>query len=482
MKKVTLVPTIGLEVHAELDTKSKLFCGCPVTFGAPPNSCTCPVCTGMPGSLPVMNREAFRKALVAALAFNCKVERVTYFDRKNYYYPDLPKNYQISQNYANLGTDGFVEIEVNGRTARVGILNVHLEEDAGKSLHPEDTKEDVTLIDLNRAGVPLLEIVSAPDMHTIEEVTAYMQAVRGILLYSGVSQCRMERGQLRFEASISMAPEGACKLGPRVEIKNLNSMKAVEGALRFEMDRQKRILEEGGTVERETLLWDEAAQRCEPMRSKETSQDYRYFPEPDLVPVVIDEKMLKEAEAAVPELPLQKKIRFIREYGLPEYDATVLTQSPEVASFFEETVRACGLPKKASNWVMTSVLSVMNETGRDIEEIKRTLTPDRLGALIRMVEDGKLNNTAAKRVFSIVLEKGESPEEAAEREHLLQMNDEDELRRIVKEVVHNNPSAVEDIRKGKKQAVGFLVGQVMRATRGRANASRVQEMISEEIG
>ncbi|MBI4222096.1 MAG: Asp-tRNA(Asn)/Glu-tRNA(Gln) amidotransferase subunit GatB, partial [Planctomycetes bacterium] len=347
---------IGLETHAELATITKLFCGCSTKFGAEPNTQVCPVCLGMPGVLPVMNKKAFENALKAAVTLNCEINKFTNFDRKSYYYPDLPKNYQISQNYYNLGIDGYMDIRVNGFQKKISIHNVHLEEEAGKLIHPEESGADYSLVDFNRAGVPLLEIVSYPDMRNVDEVESYMQTLRKILLYTEVSDCKMQEGSLRFEASISLRKKGTEKLGNRVEIKNLNSMKSVIKAIEYEAMRQSELLDRGETIDRETRLWDEVGEKSQRMRSKEESQDYRYFPEPDLLPVIIDEKWLSAIKASIPELPLERKQRFIEKFKLSDYDAGVLTEEKVLADLFDECVKLLDRPKAFCNWITNDLL------------------------------------------------------------------------------------------------------------------------------
>ncbi len=474
-------PTIGLEVHAELATKTKLFCGCATGFGSPQNTQVCPVCIGMPGVLPVMNREAFKMALKAALAFNCAVETRTKFDRKNYYYPDLPKNYQISQNYNNLGTNGSIEIIVDGQPKKIGITNIHLEEDAGKSVHPEGSGTDVSMIDLNRAGMPLLEIVSEPDMHSVEEADAFMHAVRNALLYLEVSTCRMEQGVLRFEASISLAPAGSDVLGSRVEVKNLNSMKAVQKVLRYEIGRQTEILTGGGEIPSETLLWNETLERSEPMRRKEVAQDYRYFPEPDLVPVQMTQEYIEKIRDSLPELPLERRARFVTEHGLSEYDAGVLVQDKGVADYFEETAKACGEAKAASNWVMNDVLSSIKEKQINSLELNAFLAPKHLGDIIKMIAEGLTNATTARQIYAEAVESHKPPRQILEEKGLAQISDDEELGRIVDSVIEENPQAVTDSAAGKKQAAGFLVGQVMKKTRGQANPKLVNKILKEKL-
>jgi len=476
---------IGLEVHAHLDTASKMFCGCANAFGGEPNSRVCPVCLGMPGVLPVINRTAFTYALRTALAMQCTVPDTTHFDRKNYYYPDLPKNYQISQTYTPLGRDGWIDIVVGDTTRRIGIDNVHLEEDAGKNVHADAAapgEAPFTLVDLNRAGVPLLEIVSKPDMRSVEEADAYMRTIRHLLLYLGVSACRMERGQLRFEASVSLRPVGREELGHRVEIKNLNSMKAVHDSLTYEIERQRRVLDAGETVDRETRLWDEARGASQRMRSKELAHDYRYFPEPDLVPVTITEAMLAGEQAQIPERPAERWRRFVTDYGLPAYDAGVLTADRGVADYFEAVVRRVpDEPKRASNFVMGEVMRELNE--RDLAIADFPVPPEAVGDLIELVRAGTVSiSVAREKVFPLMVEERKRPKAVIEEQGLVQISDTGELDRIVAEVLAANPKAVEDFKTGKKAARGFLIGQVMRATRGQANPQLVGQVLAEKLG
>ncbi len=472
---------IGLEAHAHLNTRTKMFCGCSTVFGRAPNSETCPVCLGLPGVLPVINREAFAKAVRVALALDCHLAPVTNFDRKNYYYPDLPKNYQISQNYHNLGTDGHLDIEVAGKTTRVRIHNVHMEEDAGKLTHPEDAGADYTytLVDLNRAGVPLLEIVTYPDLHSVRELEAFMQALRQLLLYLEVSACRMEEGGLRFEASISLKRPDQEELGNRVEIKNLNSMRTVLKTMEYEIARQTEVLDQGGTVARETRLWDEVNQRTERMRTKELAFDYRYFPEPDLVPMTIDSSWLEEIRATLPELPAARRKRFVEEYGLPPYAAGVLTQDRALADYFEQVAGASGDAKLASNWVMSDVLRVLNEQKIDIAEF--ALAPERLAELISMIKGKTLSSTLAREVFSEMVTTGKGAGDIVKEKGLTQISDESALEAVVAEAIASNPQAVEDFKKGKKQAMGFLMGFVMRQTKGKANPQLVTQLLQQKL-
>jgi aspartyl-tRNA(Asn)/glutamyl-tRNA(Gln) amidotransferase subunit B len=494
---------IGLEAHAQLATQTKLFCGCATRFGEPPNTQTCPVCTGHPGVLPVLNRTALEYALKTALALQCRVAPRTLLDRKNYYYPDLPKNYQISQSCLNLGVNGFLDLDADGRGRRVRIHNVHLEEDAGKLLHPEDTLSaiaagelaedgepvfgpglprplaDFTLVDLNRAGTPLVEIVTEPDLRTVEEARVYMETLAGILQYLGVSDCKMQEGSLRFEASISLRPAGSPTLGHRVEIKNVNSVKAVVRALDYEARRQTACLDRGETVARETRLWNEDAGRTAPMRSKELAHDYRYFPEPDLVPIEIDEAWIERIRAGIPELPAPRKRRFIEQIGLPPYDAGILAENRALADYFEECVRLGAEPKAASNWILASVLRELNARSIPIAELK--VTPPRLCELIRLVASDAVAPNTAKDVFAEMAETGRPAAAIIEARGLRQISDTGELESIVLRVLRENPQAVADLRAGKKQAQGFLMGQVMKATQGKANPKIVTGLITRKL-
>ena len=468
---------IGLETHAHLLTESKMFCGCSTKFGAPPNTQTCPVCQGLPGVLPVINRKAFEHALKICLALNCEVAPVTQFDRKNYYYPDLPKNYQISQNYNNLGVNGWIDLDVDGQARRVGIWNVHLEEDAGKLEHPEDTGAQYTTVDLNRTGTPLIEIVTAPDMRSAAEADEYMSSLAAMLRYLEVSDCKMEEGSLRFEAGISVRPRGSDKLGNRVEVKNLNSMSSVVNAIEHEIRRQIAVLESGGTVPSETMLWDVARGVTEPMRSKEEAKDYRYFPEPDLVPVEITADWLARARANMPELPAARRARFIAEYGLPRYDASVLVDDKAVAEYFERCVKAGADPKSASNWVMGEVLREMKERKCGVDDL--AVEPEMLAELILLVAGGKISNNLAKDVLAEMAATGKRAADVVREKGLTQISDADELEAAVQSVLDANPDAVSDLKAGKKQARGFLIGQVMKATKGKANPKVAGELVEK---
>ncbi len=476
---------IGLETHAELLTESKLWCRCSTRFGQSPNTQTCPICLGMPGVLPVMNRQAFELALRAALALKARINRTTYFDRKNYYYPDLPKNYQISQNYRNLGEDGVLEIPVEGGTKEIRISNVHLEEDAGKNVHAEHPGADYSLVDLNRAGTPLLEIVSAPDMRSVEDADAFMQTLRQILLYTRVSDCKMQEGSLRFEASISLRPKGATELGARVEVKNLNSMKAVRGALEWEIRRQARALRQGESVAMETRLWDEARNRTGRMRTKEEAQDYRYFPDPDLLPVEISDRMMEQVTASLPELPMVRRRRFVDDLGLSEYNATVLTDQREVADYYEACLAFHDAPTSTANWILNEVLREVNERSITMDEFE--IPPERMAGLVELLDDGKINANVARDIMEKMVRTGKEAAALVEEEGVEQISDESALAPVIEQVIDDNPKMVQDYMGGKKQAVGPLVGQVMRATQGKADPrlanqllrARLDEMASE---
>ncbi len=472
---------IGCEIHVELSSlRSKLFCRCPITYGAPPNTATCPVCLGFPGVLPVVNEKAVEAVLKVALALNCKINPLTKFDRKNYYYPDLPKGYQISQKYLPIGYDGWLEIDVNGRTKRVRIADVHLEEDTAKSIHGEEAGDPMaTLIDFNRSGVPLCEIVTYPDMNSLEELEAFMVSLRQLLLYLGVSECRMEKGQLRFEASVSLRPKGSEQLGTRVEIKNLNSFRAVLGAVEAEIKRQKEILLSGGKVVQQTMLWNEALKITEPMRTKETAHDYRYFPEPDLVPIVVDEAWLNRLKAEMPELPKQRFERFMREYELGEYEARLLTATPVTADYFEVATKICSDPKAIANWMLGDLQGLLNDAGKSWDECP--IPPQHLGEMVKLMQEGVISVRIAKELLKEMFATQKSPKQIVEERGLVQITDEAELRRIIEEIVAANPKAVQEFLSGNEKVLGFFVGQVMRATKGKANPQLTNKLVREVL-
>jgi len=470
---------IGLETHAELLTQSKLWCSCSTRFGAPPNTQTCPVCLGMPGVLPVLNKRAFELAVKAALALHCRINRSTFFDRKNYYYPDLPKNYQISQNYCNLGSDGHLEILADGATKRVGIWNVHLEEDAGKNVHAEHPGADYSLVDLNRAGVPLLEIVSGPDIRSVEEAESYMHGLRQVLFYCAVSDCKMEEGSLRFEASISLRPAGQETLGARVEIKNLNSIRAVTRCLAYEIERQSAILDEGGTVERETRLWDEQRGRSVRMRAKEQAHDYRYFPEPDLVPFALDDQWLERLKAEVPELPLERRARFMAQHGLTDYEAQVLTDDRALSDYFESCVAAYGSPRSIANWIMNEVLAILNERRIGAREFE--VSPERLAELVRLADERKVTAHSARELLGKMIETGKDAATLIKETGAATITEAQDLEPLVDKAMAEAPKAVEDYLKGRKKAIGALLGQVMRLSRGQADPNAARRILQAKL-
>lgn len=468
---------IGLEVHAELSTQSKAFCGCSTKFGAAPNTQCCPVCIGMPGVLPVINKKALEYTIKAGLALNCRIARYTKMDRKNYFYPDLPRACQISQYDVPVCQNGYLDIVVNGQTRRIGINRIHLEEDAGKLLH--DQYADSTLVDLNRSGVPLIEIVTEPDLRSAEEAKVFLETLRSILRYIDVSDCKMEEGSLRCDVNISVRPEGQKEFGVRTEMKNLNSFRAVYRAIEYEANRQISILEEGGTVLRETRRWDDSAGKSFSMRAKEHAQDYRYFPEPDLPPIEIDDEWVEEIRKQIPELPAQKQRRYVEEFGLPEYDAGILTSSRDLADYFESCVKLYENPKTISNWLMGDFLRLVNEKNIEISDVP--VTPENLVKLFKLIDSKVISGPIAKTVFEEMFDTGKDPEAIVEEKGLKQITDRDELVKVIKKVLAENPKSVEDYKNGKKKALGFLVGQTMKATKGKANPQLVNEILLEEL-
>lgn len=475
-----LEPVIGMEVHVELCTESKVFCGCSTRFGGPPNTQVCPICLGMPGVLPVLNRTAVDYTIRASLALNCAITEHTNFDRKNYYYPDLPKNYQISQNFAALGTNGWLDIQVGEETRRVRINNVHLEEDAGKLIHPEIPGADYSLVDLNRAGTPLMEIVSEPDLTGVEDTLAYMNTLKNLLEYTEVSDCKMQEGRLRFEVNISVREKGSDKLGTKVEIKNLNSMRTAIKCVEHEFARQSEMVRKGEKVLPETRLWDEPNSCTRAMRNKEVANDYRYFPDPDLVEVHITEEWREDVRQHLPELQDAKRQRFIEEYALPEYDARVLTASKPVATYYERAVAAHKNPKAISNWMMTELLRELKE--REAEPDDVALRPEGLAAIVRMIDEKKINGKTGKDVFAKALTGDGAPEEIVKREGLLQVSDTSEIEKFVDEVIAENPDMVEKIKAGQTKTIQAMVGQVMKKSRGKANPQMVNELLTTKLG
>ena len=469
---------IGLEVHVELASKTKIFCGCSTEFGGEPNTHTCPVCTGMPGSLPVLNKQVVEYAMAVGLATNCDITRNGKFDRKNYFYPDNPQNYQISQLYKPICTNGYVEIKGdNGENKKVRIHEIHMEEDAGKLIH--DDFNDCSLVDLNRSGVPLIEIVSEPDMRSADEVVAYLEKLRMIIQYLGASDCKLNEGSMRADVNLSVREVGADAYGTRTEMKNLNSFKAIARAIKNEQERQIDLIESGEKVVQETRRWDDAKEYSYAMRSKEDAQDYRYFPDPDLVPVIISEEWLEEVKSKEPEFRDEKMARYMEEFGLPEYDADIITLYKPLADLFEETVALGNKPKEVSNWIMGETMRLCKKESIDPDQIRFSAT--NLSKLIHLIEGSVINRGAAKEVFEEMFKSDIDPEAYVEEHGMKQDNDEDALREIVKKVIEENPKAVEDVRSGKDKAIGALVGQTMKATRGKANPAMVNKLLKEMI-
>lgn len=467
---------IGLEVHVELATKTKIFCGCSTEFGGAPNSHTCPVCTGMPGSLPVLNKQVVQYAMAVGLATNCKINQYCKFDRKNYFYPDNPQNYQISQLYLPICHDGGIEIETeDGGKKVIGIHEIHMEEDAGKLIH--DDWDDCSLVDYNRSGVPLIEIVSEPDMRSAEEVIAYLDKLRLIIQYLGASDCKLQEGSMRADVNLSVREVGAEKFGTRTEMKNLNSFKAIARAIEAEKNRQIDLLEEGKEVVQETRRWDDNNGYSYAMRSKEDAQDYRYFPEPDLVPIVISDEWLQETKDNQPELRAEKMIRYKEEYDIPEYDIAIITNSKHMADIFEETVAICGNAKKVSNWLMVETMRLLKEHSMEPEDIK--FSPENLAKLIGLVDARAINGNVAKEVFEKVFTDNIDPEAYVEENGLKSVNDEGALRSTIQTIIDNNPKSVEDYKAGKKKAMGFIVGQTMKEMKGKADPGMVNQIVTE---
>ncbi|MCH5586524.1 Asp-tRNA(Asn)/Glu-tRNA(Gln) amidotransferase subunit GatB [Shimazuella sp. AN120528] len=466
---------IGLEVHVELATNTKIFCGCSTSFGAPANTQTCPICLGHPGVLPVLNKQAVNFAMKAAMALNCQVAEDTKFDRKNYFYPDSPKAYQISQFDKPIGEHGWIDIEVDGETKRIGITRLHLEEDAGKLNHDGDD----SLVDFNRVGVPLIEIVSEPDLRSPKEAKAYLEKIKSIIQYTGVSDVKMEEGSLRCDANISLRPVGEEKFGTKTELKNLNSFRNVERALEFEEVRQAEVLDDGEKVVQQTLRWSEEQNTIKIMRSKEEAHDYRYFPEPDLVSLHIDEAWKQAIQAELPELPDQRIAKYKSEFGLPAYDAGVLTSTRALADFFEDTVAKGADPKLAANWLLSEVLGFLNNQGLELKDT--LLTSAHLAEMITLIQKGTISSKIAKDVLKEVLVTGKKPAAIVEEKGWVQISDEGAIKAAVVEVLDANPKIVEELKSGRDKVIGFLVGQVMKATKGKANPQLVNQLIRQEV-
>ncbi len=467
---------IGLEVHVELATKTKIFCGCSTAFGAAPNTQTCPVCTGMPGSLPVLNRQVLEYAIAVGLATDCDITRYAKFDRKNYFYPDNPQNYQISQLYLPICRNGGVEIETKaGGRKTVRIHEIHMEEDAGKLFH--DAWEDCSLVDYNRSGVPLIEIVSEPDMRSAEEVIAYLEKLRLLIQYLGASDCKLQEGSMRADVNLSVREAGAEQFGTRTEMKNLNSFKAISRAIAGETERQIDLIESGEKVVQETRRWDDASGESYAMRSKEDAQDYRYFPDPDLVPVVVSDEMLQKIRAAQPEFRNEKMQRYREEFGIPDYDIEIITESKHMADLFEAATAICGQPKKVSNWLMGETLRLMKEKETDAQDL--CFSSEHLAKLIRLTDEKVITGAVAKEVFEVMFAENIDPERYVEEKGLKTVNDEAALQKTVAEVIAANPQSVEDYRNGKEKAIGFLVGQTMKAMKGKADPAAVNRILKE---
>ena len=467
---------IGLEVHVELATKTKIFCGCSTAFGGAPNTHTCPVCTGMPGSLPVLNKQVVEYAAAVGLATNCTITQNCKFDRKNYFYPDNAQNYQISQLYLPICRNGHVDIELeDGTTKQIRIHEIHMEEDAGKLVH--DDWEDVSLVDYNRSGVPLIEIVSEPDMRSAEEVIAYLDKLRLIVQYLGVSDCKLQEGSMRADVNLSVREAGSTEFGTRTETKNLNSFSAISRCIENEVARQIDLIESGEKVVQETRRWDDNKEYSYAMRSKEDAQDYRYFPDPDLVPVSISDEWLDRIRKAQPEFKTEKMKRYKEEFGIPDYDINIITVSKKLADIFEAATAICNKPKKVSNWIMGETMRLLKEKDMDAADI--SFSPENLAKLIELVEAGSINNSVAKDVFVKVFDEDVDPDKYIEENGLKQVNDEGALKAAIEKVIADNPQSVEDYRNGKKQAIGYLVGQTMKAMQGKANPGMVNKLLQE---
>jgi aspartyl-tRNA(Asn)/glutamyl-tRNA(Gln) amidotransferase subunit B len=468
---------IGLEIHAQLLTDTKIFCNCSTKFGGAPNSHTCPVCLGMPGVLPVLNKKVVEYAMKMALATNCTINPSNSFARKNYFYPDLPKGYQISQYAYPLAEHGYVMLDVNGEQKKIGLTRIHMEEDAGKLIH--DEHNPVSYVDLNRTGVPLIEIVSEPDMRSPEEAADYLKRLHEILVYLEICDGNMEEGSFRCDANVSIRPQGNKEFGTRAELKNMNSFRNVQRALEYEVKRQQYIVENGGTIVQETRLWDDAQGATNPMRSKEEAHDYRYFPEPDLVPILIDEAWVEKIRKELPELPSAKRERFIKEYNIPAYDAGVLTADKALAGYYEEVVKLCDKPKQASNWVMGDVLRFLNEEKRDIRNCP--ITPQALAELINLIEDGTISGKMAKDIVEEMYKTGKPPQAIIAEKGMVQITDEAALAKTIQSIIDAHPQQLKDYRGGKEKLFGFFVGQAMKATSGKANPQLVNNLLKKML-
>lgn len=468
---------IGLEVHAELSTKTKIFCSCPTAFGAAPNTHTCPICMAMPGTLPVLNEKVVEYAVTAGLATNCEISRNSKNDRKNYFYPDLPKSYQISQFDKPLCEHGYVEIEINGEKKKIRLTRIHIEEDAGKLNH--DEFGGGSLVDLNRAGVPLIEIVSEPDLRSAEEVEQYLRKLKSILEYIEVSDCKMQEGSLRADVNVSVRKKGETKLGTRTEMKNMNSFRSIVRAIEYEVDRQIDVIENGGKIDQETLRWDDVSGKTFPMRDKEDAQDYRYFPDPDLVAIKLSEEYIENIKNSLPELPESRKERYLQEYKLSEKDAKLITASKYLSDLFEEAVKVCNNPKAVNNWIISDISRILNET--EMEPIQIPFDAKQLGKLVVLIDKGTISSSIGKKVLVELFENPRDPEDIIKEKGWIQISDEGAIKEVVLKILENNPQSIADYKGGKDKALGFLVGQAMKETKGKANPQMLNKMFLEEL-
>ena len=468
---------IGLEVHAELSTKTKIFCSCPTEFGGEPNTHCCPVCMAMPGALPVLNKKVVEYAIKAGLATNCSITRVSKNDRKNYFYPDLPKSYQISQYDMPLCTKGYVEIKTEDGTKKIGLVRIHIEEDAGKLNHDEFGRG--SLVDLNRAGVPLIEIVSEPDLRSSGEAERYLKKLKSILEYIEVSDCKMQEGSLRADVNVSVRKKGAEKYGTRTEMKNMNSFRSITRAIEYEAERQIEVIENGGKIEQETLRWDEVSGKTFSMRDKENAQDYRYFPEPDLAIINISDEMIENIKKTLPEMPESRHERYIKEFKLPEYDSNILTSSKYLSDLFEKATAKCNNPKAVSNWIMTDITRILNEKEQEPNDIP--FTAEELGKLVILIDKGTISSKIAKQVLEELFENPKDPEDIIKEKGWIQISDEGAIKEVVTKILEANPASIADYKAGKDRALGFLVGQAMKETRGKANPQLLNKMFLEEL-
>ena len=468
---------IGLEVHAELSTKTKIFCSCPTAFGAAPNTHTCPICMAMPGTLPVLNEKVVEYAVKAGLATNCEISRNSKNDRKNYFYPDLPKSYQISQFDKPLCEHGYVEIEINGEKKKIRLTRIHIEEDAGKLNH--DEFGGGSLVDLNRAGVPLIEIVSEPDLRSAEEVEQYLRKLKSILEYIEVSDCKMQEGSLRADVNVSVRKKGETKLGTRTEMKNMNSFRSIVRAIEYEVDRQIDVIENGGKIDQETLRWDDVSGKTFPMRDKEDAQDYRYFPDPDLVAIKLSEEYIENIKNSLPELPESRKERYLQEYKLSEKDARIIVASKYLSDLFEEAVKVCNNPKAVNNWIISDISRILNET--EMEPIQIPFDAKQLGKLVVLIDKGTISSSIGKKVLVELFENPRDPEDIIKEKGWIQISDEGAIKEVVLKILENNPQSIADYKGGKDKALGFLVGQAMKETKGKANPQMLNKMFLEEL-